>query len=202
MVDLYIYTFYDDMKYWIVDNGKMVFELETNTRQISGIFYDLLDSSGVEFKEIQKIVFINGPGSFTSLRFFLTFAKALKVSFPDIEVIPLNLLEMMAFTQKGEINVIMGGSREFLKFFHYGKYKKTDDNFEIVEDVKLISYEDAKKIVKPLFIGVKPDFEIQPYNIELDDMISFSDYKSEKSDIEDIISLTPYYYKHFVTKKL
>lgn len=202
MVDLYIYTFFDKTKYWITDNDKVIFSLGLNERRISEKFYDLFDTSGVKFNEIKKFVFINGPGSFTSLRFFLTFAKGLKVSVPDIEIIPLNLLELMAFTQNGEVDVIMGGSREFLKFFHYGKYKKTDNDFEILEDVKLISYEDAKKIEKPLFIGVKPDFEINQYNIDLIDMINFSDYKSEKGDIENIISLTPYYYKQFVTKKV
>ncbi len=202
MVDLYIYTFYDETKYWIVENKKVVFELETKERQISERFYDLFDTSGVEFNEIDKFVFINGPGSFTSLRFFLTFAKGLKVSVPDIKIIPLNLLELMAFTQSGEVNVIMGGSREFLRFFHYGKYKKTDDKFEIIEDVRLISYEDASKVENPLFIGVKPDFDVREYSIDIDDMINFSNYKSEKNDVEDIISLTPYYYKQFVTRKV
>ncbi len=202
MVDLYIYTFYDETKYWIMDNNKILFNLEVNERRISENFYDLFDNAGVKFNEIKRFAFINGPGSFTSLRFFLTFAKGLKVSVPDIEIIPLNLLELMAFTQNGEVNVIMGGSREFLKFFHYGKYRKTDNDFKIIEDVKLISYEDAKKIENPLFIGVKPDFDINEYNIDLIDMINFSDYKSEKGDIENIISLTPYYYKQFVTKKV
>jgi tRNA A37 threonylcarbamoyladenosine modification protein TsaB len=211
MKDLYIFTFYDQTNYWVVENNKEIFNKEINVRQISGNFYDLFDESGVKFNEISKFVFINGPGSFTSLRFFLTFAKGLKVSIPEIQIVPLNLLEMMAFTQNGIVDVIMGGSRQFLKFFHYGKYSLAHKppewevlapSFEIIEDVKLISYEEASKIEKPLFIGAKPDFEVQEYNIKLEDMINFSNYKLEKSDVDNIISLTPYYYKQFVTKKV
>ena len=208
MVDLYIHTFYDDMKYWLVNEDGEIHKFEITTRQISAIFYDeieaLLKKLNSSYKDIKKIVFINGPGSFTSLRFFLTFAKSLKVSFPEIQVIPLNLLEMMAFTKDGISDVIMGGSREFLKFFHYGRYEKVvlAPEFRVVEDVKLVSYEDASKMDKPLFIGVKPDFEVEEYIIKLEDMINFSNYKLASGDVENIISLTPYYYKQFVTKKV
>jgi len=33
-------------------------------------------------------------------------------------------------------------------------------------------------------------------------MVKFANYKIENNDIENIISLTPYYYKQFVTKKV
>ena len=79
MVDLYIFTFYEQTKYWIVENDKTIFELEVNERQVSTTFYKVFDDSGVKFEEIKRFVFVNGPGSFTSLRFFLTFAKGLKV---------------------------------------------------------------------------------------------------------------------------
>ena len=170
-------------------------------RQISKNFYSLFAESGIKFSEIGRISFINGPGSFTSLRFFLTFAKALKVSFSEVEVIPLNLLEVMGF-QKGEtVDVVMGGNREFLKFFHHARYENKDGIFKVVKDVDLISYEDAKKLKKPLFLGVKPEFEVTPYKISLSDMIKYTDYKIKNSDFDDIITLTPYYYKKFSTKK-
>jgi tRNA A37 threonylcarbamoyladenosine modification protein TsaB len=202
MVSLYIYTFYDETKYWILDDNITIFEKEIKDRQISENFYELFKEANIDFGRINKIIFINGPGSFTSLRFFLTFAKALKVSFPEIKVIPVNLLELMAFTKKGEVDVIMGGNREFLRFFHYGKYKNINGTLEIIEEIRLISYEEAVKINKPLFIGVKPSFPVENYTVRLDDMINFSNYKLKKGNIENIISLTPYYYKQFVTKKV
>ena len=200
MVDLYIYTFYDETKYWIVQNEEEIFSKFVKERQISENFYDLLALSGVNFKDIDRLAFVNGPGSFTSLRFFLTFAKALKVSFPNVEIVPLNLLEIIGYSRNGVNNVIMGGNRKFSKFFHYAKYEKKDDSMDILEDVRLISYDEALKIEKPLYLGVKPDFEITGYEINLNDMINFSNYKFEKGKQENIINLTPYYYKQFSTK--
>ncbi len=202
MFDVYIYTFYNETKYWILKEKEEIFKLEVNQIQISENFYDLFEQSGIDFKDIKTLTFINGPGSFTSLRFFLTFAKALKVSSPDVQIIPLNMLELIAFSKLGTHDVIMGGSREFLKFFHHGIYKRTEESFKILQDVKLISYDEASNIKNPLFLGVKPNFEVKEYNINLKDMMAFSEYKLKNNQIDNILSLTPYYYKQFVTKKV
>ncbi len=196
---LFIFHFYQETILWLQDEDK-TFERKVNERAISSVFYnlieDILKESKKDYSDIEYIAFINGPGSFTSLRFFLTFIKALSVSYPTIKMIPLNILEVMAFSLDGENDIVMGGSRKFLKYFHHAKYFKSNTEFTLIKEIEVTPYDKVSKL-NPLYIGVEPDFDIKSYTPTLNDMKNISEYKIKNSLIEDIISLTPYYYKSF-----
>ncbi|MBN2695849.1 hypothetical protein JXR93_14410 [bacterium] len=195
---LYISHFYNFTTIYL-EIGDKIYKRDSNERGVSKVFYQILDDifkeSESSFEKINEMIFINGPGSFTSLRFFLTFVKALSVSIPNILFIPLNLLDVIGFSQKGENSVIMGGTKRFIEHFYYAKYYKDDSQFKLIEPHKIISYELASKIDSPLFIGIEPDFKIVKKDLSIENMRALADWKKSTNSIDSIISLEPYYIK-------
>lgn len=200
MNKIYIYHFYNTTKIWLKTNNSLT-EVEIKEQNISVFFYkyleDILIKNKLSYSDINEFIFINGPGSFTSLRFFLTFAKALFVSYPEIVFIPLNLLEIIGFANEGTTNILMGGNREFLEFFHFASYKKEGNSFEIIEIPRIIKYEDAKLLKNPYFLGLSPDFNVINFEIKLEHIDNIAKWKKESNNIDNIVLLTPYYFKNF-----
>ncbi len=195
---LYISHFYNFTTVYLQIEDK-VYKRDSSERSVSKFFYQILDElfkeSETSFEKINELIFINGPGSFTSLRFFLTFVKALSVSIPNTIFIPLNLLDIIGFSKEGENSVIMGGTKKFIEHFYYAKYFKSEYDFKILEPHKIISYDSASKINSPLFIGIEPDFSIIKTEITLENMRALADWKKSTNSVDSIISLEPYYIK-------
>lgn len=200
MKQLLLYHFYENYQIWLKIDDKII-TVHGQERKISEQFYPIVDQllfdSNIGYQDLDRITFLNGPGSFTSLRFFLTFIKAFSVSFPSVELIPLNLLELIGFSQEGVHDVLLGGTRRFDRFCHHAKYRKEGNIFQELSPPTLIDQDQMEALNTPLFLGVPPEFPITPYHVKIEDLIQLGEWQLSHREPQSIETLTPYYLKSF-----
>jgi len=81
---------------------RTVEERYAHAEKLFGFLDDVLESSGVQLRELQGIAVSIGPGSFTGLRIGLSVAKGLHVA-TGIPVIPVPTLEALAHNAAEEV---------------------------------------------------------------------------------------------------
>ena len=67
---------------------------------------EMFTVKGISVDEIDKIIVVNGPGSFTGIRIGVTIAKTLAWA-KNIPIIPISSLEAMAVSSDGNYNYIV-----------------------------------------------------------------------------------------------
>ena len=66
-----------------------------------GLIHEMLDKNKIAFKDIKKIIVVNGPGSFTGIRVGVTIAKTLAWS-QEIPIIAISSLTAMALSSDSD----------------------------------------------------------------------------------------------------
>ncbi len=110
----------------------------------------LFNHSEYELKEIGHIAVSVGPGSFTGLRIGLSVAKGLAYG-ADLPIVPVPnfdalALQISAYLDKHEKFFVVNKAN--ITELYVAQYKVTEDNFEQVEEVKLVSTAEFENIVK------------------------------------------------------
>lgn len=103
---LYIDTTSNFLYSAVAENDKITGEIKEQLGKDLSVFTlskikEMLDRNNIEPKDIDKILVVNGPGSFTGIRIGVTIAKTYAYSLKK-EISSLSSLEVMALSSKKE----------------------------------------------------------------------------------------------------
>lgn len=91
----------------IYKDGKIIGEvneyLKTKMSDIgTKLIFDLFDDNNLDIKDLDKVIVVTGPGSYTGVRIGVTTAKIIAYSL-NIDLIPISKLELMAFNTESNL---------------------------------------------------------------------------------------------------
>lgn len=93
---------------------------------------ELFKVKGISVDDIEKIIVVNGPGSFTGVRIGLTISKTLAWA-KKIPIIPISSLEAMALSVDGEYNYVVPAIDARRNFVYASIYDNINNNFVMNE---------------------------------------------------------------------
>ena len=129
-MDLYIDTHFVDLVIALVDNGqvicKRILKSNKHSENTINLLKDILDSNKVSFDDINEVIVINGPGSFTGVRIGVVIAKIIGFT-KNIKVKAISYLQAQALSYDKEITL---GLRDKNGVFG----AKFDNNHEVIGD--------------------------------------------------------------------
>ena len=147
---LYIDTSSSYLYTGIVENGKIVVEIKKEydhelSRTALPEIVSMFENNAIEPKEINKIIVVNGPGSFTGIRIGITIAKVYAWSL-KVPITTITSLEAMAASSKNDmIRVPVIDAR---RKYCYASIIDQNDNF-ILKPI-YIKYEELKEKLKEI----------------------------------------------------
>ena len=183
---LYIDTSSSYLYTGILENGKIVVEIKKEydhelSRTALPEIVSMFENNAIEPKEINKIIVVNGPGSFTGIRIGITIAKVYAWSL-KVPITTITSLEAMAASSKNDmIRIPIIDAR---RGYCYASIIDQNDNF-ILKPI-YIKYEELKEKLK----------EIKECKIITNDKdkleISASKWETYDPNIEEIVEKYKY----------
>ena len=151
-----------------LDNNLSKFALS----RIEGMF----KIKNISYDEIDKIIVVNGPGSFTGIRIGLTIAKTLAWA-KKIPIVPISSLEAMALSADSSHNYVVPAIDARRNFLYASIYDNKNKSFIMNE--KYISIDTLNVALGNLYGDVvfitndKLDinYDIEPYDPKIDVLI-------------------------------
>ena len=152
MRTLFIDTSSSDVSIAIVENEKIISKIIKNIPNQHSIYAvkfvnDVLENSQIDAKDIDNIMVVNGPGSFTGIRIGLTIAKIYGYLLKK-DIITVSSLRAMALSSDAKIVIPVIDAHH--DNYYYGVYDMFDniilkDNFNNKEELlkQINKYEDA-----------------------------------------------------------
>ena len=133
MMTLYLDTSSSFLYTAILNNLKVIAEIkEKLDKDLSSLalvkISEMFDKSNLNINDIEKIVVVNGPGSFTGIRIGLTIAKILAWT-KKIPIIPISSLEAMVLSDNTENNYIVSAIDARRNYVFASIYDKINNNF-------------------------------------------------------------------------
>ncbi|MEJ5165726.1 MAG: tRNA (adenosine(37)-N6)-threonylcarbamoyltransferase complex dimerization subunit type 1 TsaB [Thermoanaerobaculia bacterium] len=149
------------------------------------IFKKALKDLGIKPEEIKKYYFTIGPGSFTGIRFGLSFIIGLTEG-RKVKFYPINTLEAIALSSEGVSTVLLKQSQNFYYAGIYEIKKKlkeilkpwilSEEELEKIKKGKIIKLEDLKEPLSQIIFkrrnlieekrkSIKPLYIRNPYEI-------------------------------------
>ena len=148
--------------------------------KIASIFKD----NNIEPKEINKIIVVNGPGSFTGIRIGITIAKVYAWSL-NIPITTITSLEAMALSSKVNLyHIPVIDARR--KYVFGAIYDEENNQILKPQHIKIDDLKDEMKEIKNYVVitnneELNEEFDnIEPYN---PDIIKIVKYFSDKAEI-------------------
>lgn len=178
MITLFIDTSLSDVSIALLKDGKIVNKIVKsipNEHSKYAITYidEVLKNSNIKPNEVNNIMVVNGPGSFTGIRIGLTIAKVYAYLL-NIKVTLISSLKILALSSEGECILSLIDARN--NNYYLGLYDKEyneliEEHFSNINEINEIleKYKDVKIITNT--------------NIKLDNY-----EKIEELDIEKIVS--------------
>lgn len=83
------------------DGREFFIDLDASTKHSENVLKNidsLCQKAGIDILDVGEVAVVTGPGSFTGLRIGVAIAKALACAKPDLKLVPISSLELMAYT--------------------------------------------------------------------------------------------------------
>ena len=134
MINLYIDTSSKDVSIAIIKDNQIIskrFESIPNEHSVYTVSYvdEVLKEANLKPNDIDKIMVVNGPGSFTGIRIGLTIAKVYAYLL-NKEIITISSLKALALSTKGEYILSLINAKH--NNYYYALYDK--DYNEVVKE--------------------------------------------------------------------
>ena len=177
------------ISYKKVDNNK---QAEILTIDIENI----LSKNHFEYKDLDCISIVNGPGSFMGLKISICIAKAIACVIPKIKIIKNNLFEILSYKKKYDYIVLDAGFNGFYisdknKNYFYTKTEMFEPN---KNEILLTNSEKVMDLLKV--------YNIFKCDSKKDDVINLN-YLKYNNGIFENENLTPLYIREAqINKKL
>lgn len=193
MIVLYIDTSLDNLTVAIFENEKLLSKKCRkckNEHSIYTVSYikDVLEECNLKPIDIDKIMVVNGPGSFTGLRIGVSVAKTFGYLL-NKDIILVSSLKQMALSIKNQIAISLIDAKN--DNYYMGVYDMFDNEIkcekfatkeEVIEQINL--YKDAKVISNKNF--KIDEFEVEKVELDIEKIIKY--YINEPtSNINDVL---------------
>ena len=138
---------------------------------------EMLTVKNITVDDINKIIVVNGPGSFTGIRIGLTIAKTMAWA-KNIPIIPISSLEAMALSYDGYYDYVVPAIDARRNFLYASIYDTKNNNFIMNE--KYVSVE-TLDIALDSLVGdicfvtndvIEAKYDAQPYDPKIDKIVS------------------------------
>ena len=138
---------------------------------------EMIKVKGFKPDDINKIIVVNGPGSFTGIRIGLTIAKTFAWA-KNIPIIPISSLEAMALSYDGDYDYVVPAI-DARRGFLYASIYDTENNSFIMNE-KYVSTETLNIALDTLVGGIcfvsndqiDVKYDIQPYDPKIEKIVN------------------------------
>tara|TARA_B100000965_G_scaffold171678_1_gene143377 strand:- start:829 stop:1467 length:639 start_codon:yes stop_codon:yes gene_type:complete len=185
--------------YLAIQNEKKIFHLKSDSinntaKNINSMVDKILKKSKTSLNEIDAIAISSGPGSFTSLRVGMSYAKGLSLTL-DIPIVPISTFEILLFSNIDKVDgdtsvVIYSHGRTVYKC----DYKINADTYKLINEPNTFKIDELKNLQKNIIFKGSEKF--------------FKEFNSNKNniivelDIESLLKLSINNFKLLKTKSL
>ena len=180
MISLFIDTSLDKLRTAIINDDKVISFKEGDTPNMHSVYATsyvkaVLDEAEIDANDVDKIMVVNGPGSFTGVRIGVTIAKTYGFLIKK-EVTPISSLKCMALSTNHDNNVMCLISARRNNYY-MGLYDK--DNNEIVKECFTNSDEIVKLVneYNPIVVGndysVLGNIKIEKTNYDIKKIVEY-----------------------------
>ena len=161
MISLFIDTSLDILRIAIVKDGEILSFKEGSTPNMHSVYATsyvkkCLDEASIDANDVDKIMVVNGPGSFTGVRIGVTIAKTYGFLIKK-EVTPLSSLKCMAIStlHNGNVMSLISARRDN---YYMGLYDK--DNNNLVDEALVSSKEVSELVNKYNPVVISNDYNV------------------------------------------
>ena len=198
MISLFIDTSTKNVSISIIKDGKILSLIvkdipNMHSKYTTKYIKDCLDAAGIDANDIDDIMVVNGPGSFTGIRIGVTIAKTYGYLI-EKDIIPVSSLKMLAISspEKGRIMSIIPANKSS---YYVGIY---DERYNTVESERCAEAEEIVALChkyNPHIVGTDTNvigkYRIKKQNL---DIIKIVNYYQTKTRV-NAHSLVPNYLK-------
>lgn len=180
MINLFIDTSLDYVRAALVNDNKLIAIKEGNIPNMHSVYAtsyikNVLDEAKIDANNIDKIMVVNGPGSFTGVRIGVTIAKTYGHLIKK-EVTPVSSLKCLALSKRHEGNVMCLISARRNNYY-LGLYDQ--DNVEIIPEMftdgnqVLALIEKYQPVVVSNEFNVLGTVKLEKVNLDIPKIISY-----------------------------
>ena len=183
MISLFIDTSSSDVSIAIIKDNKPLSIISKNmpnqhSTYTTKCIHDALEEAKLNAEDIDKIMIVNGPGSFTGVRIGVTIAKVYAYLL-NKDIICLSSLKILALAQKHDNILSLIDARH--DNYYIGLYDK--DNNEIIKEYNPICVSNKEFLID--------DIEVRKVDLDIPKIV---DYYKEKA-CENCHMVVPNYLK-------
>ena len=186
--------------YLAIQNEKKIFHLKSESinntaKNINSMVDKILKKSKTSLNEIDAIAISSGPGSFTSLRVGMSYAKGLSLTL-DIPIVPISTFEILLFSNIDKVDgdtsvVIYSHGRTVYKC----DYKiNADTSYKLINEPNTFKIDELKNLQKNIIFKGSEKF-FKEINNDKNNIIV-------ELDIESLLKLSINNFKLLKTKSL
>lgn len=132
------------------------------------IFKKMLKENNINLKDIKNFYFTIGPGSFTGIRFGISFLLGLTEG-RGVNYYPISTLEALALSREGISTPFL---TQNLKYFYAGIYN-VKNSIKTILKPKIFTMEELKEIKKGTFLTLKE------FSLSFEDLVKIENPISE-----------------------
>ena len=185
--------------YLAIQNDKKIFHLKSDSinntaKNINSMVDKILKKSKTSLNEIDAIAISSGPGSFTSLRVGMSYAKGLSLTL-DIPIVPISTFEILLFSNIDKVD----GDTSVVIYSHGRTVYKCDytinaDTYKLINEPNTFKIDELKNLQKNIIFKGSEKF--------------FKEFNNDKKniivelDIESLLKLSINNFKLLKTKSL
>ena len=181
MINLFIDTSMSNVSISIVKDNKILSIVQEDipnehSKYATMYVKKVIDDAGIDANEIDNILVVNGPGSFTGVRIGVTIAKTYGYLI-NKEIIPVSSLKSLALSCDNE-NIIMSVIKANRNNFYVGIYDQNNNN---LIDEQFVSADSLIELIN----------KYNPYIVS-NEMYVVGKYKLNKVNL-DVLKVVDYY---------
>lgn len=185
------------------DGREFFIDLDANTKHSENVLKNidkLCEQAEIDVLNVDEIAVVTGPGSFTGLRIGVAIAKALACVQPELKLVPISSLELMAYIHCKQNNP----SRKFVcainalsNLFFVAYF---DKNGIKLKEEKLIEREKFEKIAEQKVVlsndmpfSVKDKNDYVKIDLSGQNLLKFAESQSRQGKFANLQDFNPVY---------
>ena len=188
MISLFIDTSNANVSISVVRDSKILSFIEEDIPNMHSALAtkfvkDALDMAGIDANEVDNIMVVNGPGSFTGVRIGVTIAKTYGYLIKK-EITPISSLKILAVSAKNKGTAIMSLIPANKSNYYVAVY---DDNLDQIVSEQFMNKEDVLTLCNkynPYIVGISQSvigtYKINKQNL---DILAIIDYYKDKEKV-------------------